>query len=62
MSNNENEEMLYIIEEKSIVTTSYQVVATSYEEALQQIKDGDETGNIEDREVIEFKLIDTDRW
>ena len=47
--------MLYIVEEKSIVTTSY-------EEALQQIKDGDETGNIEDRKTLEFKLIDIDRW
>ena len=56
------EEKLFMIEVKSEVKSHYSVVATTYEEAVQQIKNGEEDYDYTEQEFVGFELLDVDRW
>ena len=56
------EEKLFMIEVKSEVRSHYSVVATTYEEAVQQIKNGEEDYDYTEQEFVSFELLDVDRW
>lgn len=56
------EEKLFMIEVKSDVKSHYSVVATTYEEAVQQIKNGEEDYDYTEQEFVGFELLDVDRW
>ena len=56
------EEKLFMIEVKSEVKSHYSVVAATYEEAVQQIKNGEEDYDYTEQEFVSFELLDVDRW
>jgi len=59
----EHEDKLFTVEAICKVTRSYQIVAETYEEAVDKIKSGDyDWSNNEDEEFLSFKYIDEDRW
>ena len=56
------EEKLFMIEVKSEVKSHYSVVAATYEEAVQQSKNGEEDYDYTEQEFVSFELLDVDRW